>query len=64
MQEEFVYDAGKDGSFEVRKTGRIATRQLGANKPTHEVVEITPVDPDIGTWTRWVNPTILFKIQK
>jgi len=62
QNEVFVYDGGRDGAVEVVKTGRVAVRKLGEKKPAHEVVEITPADPDVGTWKKWVNPSILFRI--
>lgn len=48
------------GDAEVKLTGRIATRVVG-NK-NHEIVEVTPIDRDQGTWRRWVSMGVLFKV--
>lgn len=58
-EKTFVYDG-----TEVRKTGRKATKQsrtLNGAK-TIEIVEITPVDPDL-EWKKWVNPDELFAVE-
>lgn len=47
---------------EVKLTGRIATRQVNAKQ--HELVEVTPVNAEDGTWKKWVQLAALFKVQK
>lgn len=57
-EQTFVY-----GEIEVRKTGRQAeksTGRIGGQKII--LVEITPLNPDDGTWKKWVNPNALFRI--
>lgn len=51
------------GETEVRKTGREASKPLPGGKVA-VVVEITPVNPDDGTWKKWVNPLALFAINQ
>ncbi len=58
MSGSFVYEG-----VEVKKTGRIASRQ-GAGARMVEVVEITPVNDYDGTWKKWVAPGALFVIQE
>ena len=45
---------------EVVLTGRRATKQ-GTNLV---LVEITPKDPNDGTWKKWVSEKVLFQIQE
>jgi hypothetical protein len=45
---------------EVKLTGRKASRVVGAK--TQELVEVTPIDPDQGTWKKWVPLSSLFKV--
>lgn len=61
MNETFVYDG-----VEVRKTGRVACREIktipGKSQKSF-LHEITPVDSDLD-WKKWVNPDHLFIVQK
>jgi hypothetical protein len=45
---------------EVRLTGRKAARTV--SKKVHELVEVTPVDEDNGTWKKFVPMGALFEI--
>jgi len=56
MNETFVYD-----DIEVKKTGRTASKPVPGGKFV-TLCEITPNDPDVGTWKKWVNPSSLFII--
>lgn len=58
MTETFVYD-----DVEVRKTGREAHKPVVGGKQI-TLCEITPNDPDTGTWKKWVNPSALFTIDQ
>ena len=53
----YVYE-----SLEVIMTGRIATRQL-RNKKVMEIFEIKPVNPQDGSWKKWVQKKDLYKVQ-
>lgn len=55
MMETYIYDG-----VEVKKTGRVAEKQAGAKKV--QMIEITPVDENDGTWKKWVFPQSLFRI--
>lgn len=46
---------------EVKKTGRTAEKDMPANKKA-VLFEITPADPDNGTWKKWVSDKSLFSI--
>lgn len=46
---------------EVRLTGRVAERKVGAKM--QELVEVTPADEDNGTWKKWVPKSSLFEIK-
>jgi hypothetical protein len=46
---------------EVKLTGRVAGRAIGANK-SQELVEVTPSEEENGTWKKWVPKSSLFKI--
>ncbi len=48
------------GESEVRLTGRTASRAIGSK--AQELVEVTPSDPDQGTWKKWVPISSLFKV--
>ncbi len=50
------------GDTEVKKTGRTAERAAPGGK-TLVLVEVTPVDKDVGTWLKWVTPGSLFTIK-
>jgi hypothetical protein len=52
-----VYNDG-----EVKLTGRIASKP-GVGGKTQELVEITPIDEDQGTWKKWVPKAVLFRVQ-
>jgi len=56
MSDTFVH-----GDIEVKKTGRIAVRDMPGGKKM-ELVEITPASDYDGTWKKWVNPATLFTI--
>lgn len=43
----YVFD-----NVEVRKTGRVARKQLKSGK-IDEMFEITPVDTVVGSWKKW-----------
>lgn len=47
---------------EVKLTGRIAERKL--KTAVAELVEITPVDPDLGSWKKWVDRKGLFEVKE
>lgn len=47
---------------EVKLTGRTAVRTVAGR--TNELVEVTPVDPDNGTWKKWVMRGALFEIKE
>lgn len=49
------------GEWEVRKTGRTATKPMPGGKQM-VMCEITPVNEDDGNWKKWVNPQTLFSI--
>jgi hypothetical protein len=57
----YVYD-----NEEVKLTGRTAIREFQQvpNKPKvkQELVEITPADPDNGSWKKWVQRGVLFEV--
>ena len=50
------------GETEVKLTGRKATRQ-GPGTRINEIVEVTPMNEDEGTWKKWVQQSLLFKIE-
>ena len=50
-------------STEVKLTGRTA-RKPGVSGSTLELIEITPVDEDQGTWKKWVPRQSLFVIDE
>ena len=52
----YVFD-----NVEVQKTGRTAQRILKSKK-IDELVEITPVNTNIGTWKKWVREAELFAV--
>jgi len=54
-----TYVCGED---EVKLTGRIATRPVGGK--VQELVEVTPSNPDNGTWTKWTTKSAMFKVQQ
>lgn len=56
MEKTFVLN-----DTEVKLTGRVAKRPV--NGKFQELVEVTPVDEDAGTWKRWVPKSTLFEIQ-
>lgn len=47
---------------EVKLTGRKAVRAGAGGKP-QELVEVTPVHEDQGTWKKWIPMSTLFKVQ-
>jgi hypothetical protein len=47
---------------EVQKTGRVADRKLKSGKIDH-LVEITPVDENVGKWKKWVREAELFEVK-
>jgi hypothetical protein len=49
------------GEWEVKKTGRNATKAMPGGK-TMVMCEITPVNENDGDWKKWVNPQALFTI--
>lgn len=58
VEKQYVFE-----NLEVKKTGRVAVRQLAsASKRTIELVEITPVHENDGSWTKWVSESSLFLI--
>ena len=58
--ETFVFEG-----VEVRKTGRIASREIKTLKSskTITIVEITPVSEHDG-WKKWVNPSELYRVEQ
>ena len=48
------------GDAEVKLTGRTASRQVGAKQ--QELVEVTPIDENQGTWKKWTPLSSLFKV--
>jgi len=50
------------GEDEVKLTGRTANRAVGSK--TQELVEITPANPDDGTWKKWTPMSALFKVKE
>lgn len=46
---------------EVRLTGRKAQNKLRSGK-ADILEEITPIDPMVGTWKKWVRLTQLFEV--
>lgn len=65
MSDTYIYD-----NMEVVKTGRKAAKSVPPKKkrsertPTNQDIlfEITPADPDDGTWKRWVRQSDLYEI--
>ena len=49
------------GEFEVKKTGRTATKPLPGGK-VMQLVEIQPVNEFDGLWKKWVAPHTLLTI--
>ncbi len=49
-------------NVEVEKTGREATRTLKSNK-VDALVEVTPVDRNVGSWKKWVREVELFEVE-
>jgi len=58
--ETFVFEG-----VEVRKTGRVASREIKTLKSskTVTIVEITPVGEQDG-WKKWVNPSELYRVEQ
>lgn len=60
------------GSTEIKLTGRTAVRKIerksrrsgGTTERSDTVYEITPANPDMGSWTRWVRIEELYEIEK
>lgn len=48
--------------IEVKKTGRIATREAMGRK--QELIEVTPASEQDGTWKKWVPLSTLFEIKE
>lgn len=57
MSQTFVYD-----NVEVRQTGRTAQKELRSKK-IDRLVEVTPLDPMVGSWKKWVREAELFEVQ-
>jgi len=55
--EEYIFE-----HTPVVKTGRKAARRLPSGK-MDELIEITPHDPDQGSWKKWVRATELYRIE-
>lgn len=53
----YVFD-----NVEIKKTGRTAKRALKSGK-VDELLEITPVDENIGKWKKWVRDAELFEVK-
>lgn len=53
----YVFD-----NAEVQMTGRTAKKKLKSGK-IDELYEITPLDPAIGTWKKWVREAELFEVE-
>lgn len=49
-------------NVEVKKTGRTADRKLPSGK-IDKLLEITPVDENIGKWKKWVRDAELFEVK-
>lgn len=54
----YVYD-----NAEVKKTGRTASKTLKSGAKDH-LVEVTPVDPMVGSWKKWVREIELFEVSQ
>ena len=52
----YVYE-----NVEVKKTGRTAQKTLKSGS-VDQLVEITPVDPMVGSWKKWVRDAELFEV--
>lgn len=48
-------------NIEVKKTGRTAQKILKSGK-VDELVEVTPVDQNVGQWKKWVRDAELFEV--
>lgn len=48
-------------NVEVRKTGRVARKQLKSGK-VDEMFEVTPVDGVVGSWKKWPREDMLTPI--
>ena len=48
-------------SDEVRKTGRVANKVLKSGK-IDQLVEVTPTDQRVGSWSKWVRESDLFEV--
>ena len=48
--------------IEVKKTGRVAIRNVGQGKQPQQLVEVTPADENDGSWKKWVAEATLFLI--
>ena len=53
----YVYD-----NVEVSKTGRVALKKLNSGK-VDTLVEITPINSQVGVWKKWVREHELFLVQ-
>jgi hypothetical protein len=56
MLGKYVYD-----NSEVKLTNRKSEKTLGSGKKD-VLYEITPIDPFVGSWKKWVRLTDLYKI--
>lgn len=52
----YVYE-----NTEVKKTGRVAKKELKSGS-VDQLVEITPSDPIVGGWKKWVREAELFEV--
>lgn len=60
MDDTYVFE-GTEVKLTGRRAERIITKQ-GKPKVVGAQVEITPVDRDGPTWTKWVDEKTLFKV--
>lgn len=56
MRQSYVHDG-----IEVVKTSKVAERKLKSGK-VDQLVEITPKEPAMGTWKKWVHEADLFEV--
>lgn len=56
MRPSYVYDG-----VEIVKTGKMAERKLRSGK-VDQLIEVTPKEPTLGTWKKWVREAELFEV--
>ncbi len=63
MNENYLATSYVLNDVEVKLTGRKASKP-GAGGKRQELVEVTPIDEDQGTWKKWVPRQTLFEIEE